>query len=103
MFPCIILAPEDVSLRTLTKEAYEKYLSEYHSWAVRKAVDLAVYALPTREYLADHIVDGQPKDSPYNDRETCRSGMLNEALPAMRKVYDCVQNYLAQRNMLHLP
>ncbi|TPP39635.1 Glycolipid transfer protein domain-containing protein 1 [Fasciola gigantica] len=99
----ICSATADASLRNLTKDAYDKYLAEYHPWAVRKAVHLAVYALPSLEHLVDHIVESQPEDSPFRGREKCKAGMLNGALPAMRKVYDFVQNQLAQRNMLELP
>lgn len=93
----------DTSLRTLTKETYDKYLAEYHPWPVRKAVRLAVYALPSLEELVNLIVEAQPEGSPFRDREKCKAEMLSCALPAMRKTYNCVQTHLAQRNMLNLP
>jgi hypothetical protein len=42
-------------MSTCTHEAYEKSLAQYHTWLIRKAVGVAVYAVPSRETLLKHL------------------------------------------------
>ncbi|KAF6776542.1 hypothetical protein AHF37_04019 [Paragonimus kellicotti] len=96
-------ALEEVTLGKLVKEGFDTHLSPFHLWVVRKAVGLGLHALPTREQLVDHIVDSQPKESKLVERRACCAAMLEEAIPAMRSVYECTHHWLALHNMLSLP
>lgn len=103
LMEALITAPLDASLRTLTKDTYDADLGPYHTWTVRKAVSLAVYALPSREQLVDKIVDSQPPEYAVSTRGSCANVMLNHTLPSMRTVYECCDKWLAHYDMLQLP
>lgn len=38
-------------MSTCAGEAYSKTIAQFHPWLVRKTVGVAVYAVPSREYL----------------------------------------------------
>ncbi|CAH8875813.1 unnamed protein product [Trichobilharzia szidati] len=99
----VCTAPPDEQLRNIARSVYEKTLAQYHAWAVRKAVSVAVYALPTREQLVQHIVQSQPRESGLFTREQCQEFLNTHTLPIMRTVYNCVQIILEKHNMLNLP
>ncbi|KER28620.1 glycolipid transfer protein [Opisthorchis viverrini] len=103
LMEALCTATEDESLRSMTKAIYDTRLAPFHPWPVRKAVSVAVYALPTREQLVSHICENQPVENNLNTREACRDAILQDALPAMRAVYDINTKCLESRNMLHLP
>ncbi|KAK7303545.1 hypothetical protein RJT34_14452 [Clitoria ternatea] len=44
-----ILVSEGDSLRDPASKAYEQVLAPYHGWAIRKAVSVGMYVLPTKE------------------------------------------------------
>lgn len=44
-------------LSSMVRTAYDAHLSEHHTWAVRKAVQFAVYVLPSRESLVRQIIE----------------------------------------------
>lgn len=94
--------PEEVTLREIAKDSYDSILGSFHPWAIRKAVALAVYALPSRDQLVTDIIDDQPVDSNLRERDECKIAILNEALPAMRAVYDSVQKVFSEHNLLDL-
>ncbi|CAH8649624.1 unnamed protein product [Schistosoma guineensis] len=96
-------APPDEQLKFIARSVYDKTLSEYHSWPIRKAVGVAVYALPTREHLVHHIVQSQPPGSGLLTNEQCAEFLTSHALPVVRKVYDCIQAIFEKHDMLNLP
>ncbi|CAL8089649.1 unnamed protein product [Calicophoron daubneyi] len=99
----VCAAPIETTMQTIVKQTYKNDLSEYHPWVIRQAVKAAVYALPKREQMVDHIVSCQPASSCLKTREDCKTAMLGETLPDMRLVYEDVQKMLKEHNMLHLP
>ncbi|CAH8649703.1 unnamed protein product [Schistosoma guineensis] len=96
-------APPDEQLKVIARSVYDKTLSQYHPWPIRKAVGVAVYALPTREHLVHHIVQSQPPGSGLLTNEQCAEFLTSHALPVMRKVYDCIQAIFEKHDMLNLP
>ncbi|RTG86609.1 uncharacterized protein DC041_0011109 [Schistosoma bovis] len=81
-----LVAPPDEQLKVIARSVYDKTLSQYHPWPIRKAVGVAVYALPTREHLVHHIVQSQPPGSGLLTNEQCAEFLTSHALPVMRKV-----------------
>ncbi|KAH8866571.1 Ceramide-1-phosphate transfer protein isoform 2 [Schistosoma japonicum] len=96
-------APKDEQLKNIARSVYDKTLAQYHPWPVKKAVGVAVYALPTREHLVQHIVQSQPPESGLLTQEQCTNFLTSSTLPAMRAVYDCIQAVFEKHNMLNLP
>lgn len=45
----------DDSTTKAGKEAYDQTLAPYHSWFVRSAATVAMYALPTKEVLLNRV------------------------------------------------
>ncbi|XP_018646652.1 glycolipid transfer protein (gltp), putative [Schistosoma mansoni] len=96
-------APPDEQLKTMARSVYDKTLAQYHPWPIRKAVGVAVYALPTREHLVHHIVQSQPPESGLLTNEQCSEFLTSHTLPVMRKVYNCIQAVFEKHDMLNLP
>ncbi|CAH8652946.1 unnamed protein product [Heterobilharzia americana] len=99
----VCTAPLDEQLRNIARSVYDKTLAQYHPWPVRKAVGVAVYALPTREQLVCYIVQSQPSESGLLTREQCQEFLTTHTLPMMRTVYNCIQTIFEKHNMLNLP
>ncbi|KAH9578275.1 glycolipid transfer protein domain containing [Schistosoma haematobium] len=97
------LTPPDEQLKVIARSVYDKTLSQYHPWPIRKAVGVTVYALPTREHLVHHIVQSQPPGSGLLTNEQCAEFLSSHALPVVRKVYDCIQAIFEKHDMLNLP
>lgn len=102
LISAIFTYPETATLRDITKEAYENNLARFHPWAVRKVVNVAVYGLSSRNQLITDIIESQPPANKVTKREDCKEKILNQALPAMRAVYDTIQRILSDRSMLQL-
>lgn len=51
LISCIVLSGRGNSLRDPASKAYEQALAPYHGWAIRKAVSVGMYVLPTKEQL----------------------------------------------------
>lgn len=50
-----IITKEADTMGKSTHEAYEKTLAQYHPWVLRKAVGVAVYAVPTKDVLVQKM------------------------------------------------
>jgi len=46
---------EKESLSNCIGKSYEETLAKYHTWKVRKAVNVALYSLPSREVFLEHL------------------------------------------------
>lgn len=76
------------------KQAYEATLAQYHTWFVRTGANIAMYALPTKEALKNRVC-------PENIDQCVTS--LPSMLDALQVVYDRVQTFYEDNNLLGLP
>ncbi|CAI4224173.1 unnamed protein product [Auanema sp. JU1783] len=67
---CLIVAKDEDNVPQLCRQSYEKTLSRFHAWMVRKAVDLASYTLPNRRQLIDGI-QGVSSDDEVREIAIC--------------------------------
>jgi len=88
-------ADSSESFSTLVGRAYSATLANYHSWIVRSAVSIALYAVPSRSSLVQRL---DPEGSEERIIE-----QLNAAVLAMQPVYDRVQALFSDYDLLHLP
>jgi len=83
------------SFSALVGRAYSSTLANHHSWFVRSAVSVALYAVPSRNSLVQRL-----------DPEGCEERIidrLNAAVLAMQPVYDRIQTLYLDKDLLHLP
>ncbi|CAH8581761.1 unnamed protein product [Schistosoma turkestanicum] len=99
----VCIAPPDEQLKTIARSVYDKTLAQYHPWPIRKAVGVAVYALPTREHLVHHIVQSQPPESGLVTQDQCVEFLTSHTLPVMRTIYNSIQSIFEKHDMLNLP
>jgi len=83
------------SFSALVGRAYGATLANHHSWVVRSAVYVALYAVPSRSTLV-HRLDPEGSEERLIDQ-------LNAAVLAMQPVYDHVQSLYADSDLLQLP
>ncbi len=78
----------------IAAHAYNKTLSRYHPWLVRKGVSLALYTLPTAGQLVTRI-------GAESKEEVIRT--IDNVVQAGQPVYDSVQKVYEEHNLLDLP
>ena len=83
------------SFSTLVGRAYTATLANHHSWVIRSAVFVALYAVPSRSTLV-HRLDSEGSDERIINQ-------LNAAVLAMQPVYDRVQTLYSDNDLLQLP
>ncbi|XP_059489894.1 ceramide-1-phosphate transfer protein [Neocloeon triangulifer] len=82
---------------TVCQEAYNVTLANHHTWVIRKAAGVAMYAMPTKENLLIKIFG--------EDEEEIRIAQENlpQMLEASREVHSRTQKLYEQHSLLDLP
>ncbi len=88
---------ETDKMPSVAKKAYGETLAKYHPWVIRKAVHLAVHALPNRNGLLQNL-SGHLRLNRH-DEEQAMKDMVN----AGHSVYNRVQALYTDYNLLDLP
>lgn len=88
-------AESSESFSALVGRSYTATLANHHSWVVRSAVSVALYAVPSRSSLVRRL---DPEGSEERIIEK-----LNAAVVAMQPVYDRIQSLYAENDILQLP
>lgn len=98
-------------------DSYEKTLSSYHSWIVRKAAGLAMYSLPHKDVLLHRMIeasgttytrngDVSGADSPEDKtskQEQRVAQILKKISDTARPLYEKVEELYRKDNLLDLP
>ena len=82
------------SFSALVGRAYTATLANHHSWVVRGAVSVALYAVPSRSSLVRRLDPEGSEERIVDD--------LNATVLAMQPVYDQVQTLYADSDLLEL-
>ncbi|XP_044741638.1 ceramide-1-phosphate transfer protein [Chrysoperla carnea] len=77
------------------KQAYDRTLSKYHSWFIRKAVNLATYTMPTQRQLLNKVCG-----SDVEIQNTLQ--LLPTMLEVTDEVYNRTQSIFEISNLLNL-
>ncbi|PAA53336.1 hypothetical protein BOX15_Mlig000594g4, partial [Macrostomum lignano] len=93
----LVSAPADKSISSIAGESYNESLANHHPWAVRKAVGLALYLLPSRETLLANMAQQNACDA-AGVRQ-----LVTEAVPCLKDVYDQTQRLYSEAKALELP
>uniref|UniRef100_A0AC35G2L5 Glycolipid transfer protein domain-containing protein n=1 Tax=Panagrolaimus sp. PS1159 TaxID=55785 RepID=A0AC35G2L5_9BILA len=89
--------PED-NISELFRDAYEKSLSQHHGWLIRKTVQLASHAVPSRDFLIKVIFAHGEEPTPEQlESVACKF------VKVVQDVYDRVQLIYADNKLLNLP
>lgn len=83
-------------LSSLSSSVYGETLSKHHPWVIRKAVGVAMYAMPSRQALVQKL---QASGDGHGDLKA----LLLEAADAGAPTYDSVQAAFAKHKLLELP
>lgn len=75
-------------------EVYDRTLAQHHPWLMRKAVHLAVYALPDRPEL---LMKLHMKDTP------AEMAQVEALITELEAIYDISQDLYAKNRLLDLP
>ncbi|XP_062871839.1 ceramide-1-phosphate transfer protein [Trichomycterus rosablanca] len=78
----------------MCSEAYNESLAQYHPWIIRKAAEMALYALPGRDTFFEVMNAGSQEQV---------IALLTEALPIICEVYQITEALYATNNLLSLP
>lgn len=78
----------------MCSEAYNEALAQYHPWIIRKAAEMAMYALPGRDTFFEVMNAGSEEQV---------IEMLTETLPIISEVYQITEDLYATNNLLSLP
>lgn len=81
----------------IAQDAYKSSLNKYHPWIVQKAALLAMHILPTKEGLILKVCGDNPEKQ---DRAV---HTFNQAIKAMKAVYEKTEDIYRQYNLLDLP
>ena len=89
----------------LARDCYTKTLANYHTWLIQKAASVAMYALPTRDGLVEKaFVKSSIESSGDKQAEWKRhSDEMEKMANFADKVYDVVEQYFREKNLLDLP
>ena len=90
-------AGDDEPLRKHGRDAYEATLAKYHPWLIRKAVILAVYALPTRKNLLNIIAGDTP------ERHQHCINLATTVVERLDEIYDKIEKLYGEKELLNLP
>ncbi|CAB3362447.1 ceramide-1-phosphate transfer protein [Cloeon dipterum] len=82
---------------TVCQDAYNVTLSNHHTWVIRKAAGVAMYALPTKENLLIRLFGGDQEEIKLAKKN------LPDMLAASREVHRRTQKLLEAHNLLLLP
>lgn len=87
-------ADQHEKLSGIASTAYNATLSKHHTWIVRKAVGLAVYALPTKDQLL--------RDLKCDTDETGKEA-IDKVVQECQMIYDNVEQLYCDNDILALP
>lgn len=82
-------------ISAVTFKAYDETLAQYHKWIIRKAVGLAVYAMPSRQTLSEKMNCGGSEEQ--------LKKALGDLVDELQPVYDSVQSVYSDNSLLDLP
>ena len=82
-------------ISAVTFKAYDETLAQYHSWIIRKAVGLAVYAMPSRQTLSEKMNCGGSEEQ--------LKKALGDLVDEVQPVYDSIQSVYSDNSLLDLP
>lgn len=74
--------------------AYDQTLAKFHPWLIRKAVHVAMYALPYRQQLLTKM---KVEDTPAGMKA------MSELIEQLNLIYDITQQLYAENDLLNLP
>ncbi|KHN83196.1 Ceramide-1-phosphate transfer protein [Toxocara canis] len=92
-------SPDDVQVSWLCRRSYERTLSKYHGWLIRKGVEVASHTLSSRRLLVQAIV-GPNRHLPSEERV---NDAIRRMLNASTLVCERVQQLFARNHLLNLP
>ncbi|KJE98240.1 hypothetical protein CAOG_08233 [Capsaspora owczarzaki ATCC 30864] len=92
-FDRMIEAKEDAACSTLAGEAYANTLSKHHGWAVRSAVNLALYTLPSLSELIRRLDVSRDDGIAY----------LKRIVASVRPMYDHINGLYTTHDLHSLP
>ena len=84
------------TMGTVTANAYNTTLSQHHTWVIRTAVKVAVYAMPSKEDVLKKI-----GKSTENTDETVT--LLLDIISTLQPIYDQIQALYKENELLGLP
>uniref|UniRef100_A0A0M3HQE6 GLTP domain-containing protein n=2 Tax=Ascaris TaxID=6251 RepID=A0A0M3HQE6_ASCLU len=90
---------DDVQVSWLCRRSYERTLSQYHGWLIRKGVAVASYTLSSRRALVQTIVG---TNGPFPSEERVNTA-IRRMLNASTLVYERVQRVFSSNQLLNLP
>ncbi|CAG0884445.1 unnamed protein product [Cyprideis torosa] len=90
------LEDEEKGLSHICQDTYNRTLSHFHSWPIRKCVSMAAYALPTKKGLMHKAIQ-DPSEV------TMITEILPETLNSIQTVYDRCQQMYLERELHDLP
>ncbi|XP_006586625.1 GLTP domain-containing protein isoform X1 [Glycine max] len=71
-----ILVTEGNSLRNPASKAYEQVFAPHHGWAIRKAVSVGMYVLPTKEQLLKKLNEDEASAKGHMQSYVTASALL---------------------------
>ena len=89
--------PED-NISALFQDAYNKSLSQHHGWLIRKTVQLASHAVPSRDFLIKVIFAHGEEPTPEQ-----LNVVATNFVKCVQEVYDRVQKIYTDKKLLTLP
>ncbi|KAK6466492.1 ceramide-1-phosphate transfer protein-like isoform X1 [Huso huso] len=91
------------SMGALCSVAYNQALAPYHSWLLRKAVGVALVALPDRVEFFRIVCGEEEKGEREREREREGRQLLERTVLAITRVYNITQEAYQVNGMLDLP
>ncbi|KAG5005808.1 hypothetical protein AAZX31_09G022000 [Glycine max] len=84
-----ILVTEGNSLRNPASKAYEQVFAPHHGWAIRKAVSVGMYVLPTKEQLLKKL----------NEDEASAKGHMQSYVTASAPLIQYIDKLFVSRDL----
>uniref|UniRef100_A0AC35TGP6 GLTP domain-containing protein n=1 Tax=Rhabditophanes sp. KR3021 TaxID=114890 RepID=A0AC35TGP6_9BILA len=88
-----------MAISTVCKTSYDKTLANYHGFFIRKSVAVAVYTLPSREYIIKGFFTHADEDV---SNQTIHI-LADKFKRVGQNVYDRIQEMYTHNNLLELP
>ena len=95
LFEKIIDVNKEERLTGVAHEAYAETLSKHHPWLIRKAVNMAMYTLPTAQHMLDKMGAEEGPDQML--------ALIKKTVDAGHPVYDNIQAAYEKHKLLDLP
>ena len=76
-------------------EAYRQSLAEFHTWIIRKMVEVALMTLSTKSWMLQKISQTLPEDEVVK--------YLKETVTIAQPIYDIIQDVYTEKNLHSLP